>query len=229
MSVVCVGFAQPSAAAVVFSTDFNSGAPPQFSGVTTTVPVQGYSTVPDFSGLFLYNASSGNPATKTTLTLTGLPAHTFVGLDFLFAPIDSWDGNTQPFGGAPDFFNVAVNGVTIFSRTFDNFTRSDQSYTGTPLTYGSDRFSAGGSAWPDAAYDMGADPIFQSIPHTSSTLVVDWWASGAGWSGGTDESWAIENLSVSANVIPEPGSYAMLIAGLGLIGFVARRRQRLSA
>jgi len=227
--VISIGFAQPSAAAVVFSTDFNAGAPAQFSGVTTTVPVQGYSTVPDFSGSFLRNASGGNPASKTTLTLTGLATHTFVSLDFLFAAIDSWDGNTQPFGGAPDFFNVAVNGVTIFSHTFDNFSASDQTYTGAPLGGRTNRFAAGGPTWPDSAYDMGADPIFQNIPHTSGTLVVEWWASGAGWSGGTDESWAIENLSVSANVIPEPGSYAMLIAGLGLLGFVARRRRTLQA
>jgi hypothetical protein len=30
-------------------------------------------------------------------------------------------------------------------------------------------------------------------------------------------------------MIPEPEIYAMLLAGLGLMGFVARRRQRYSA
>lgn len=34
------------------------------------------------------------------------------------------------------------------------------------------------------------------------------------------------NISVAAAPIPEPGTYAMLAAGLGLMGFVARRRRQ---
>lgn len=215
-------FARPAAADVIFSTDFNAGAPPQFSGVTTTEPVQ--SLPSPFSGLLLRNASGGNPASKTTLTLTGIGAHTFISLDFLFAALDSWDGTSGGF--SPDFFNVAVNGTTIYSRTFDNFVPSDQSHGNVgQLTYGTNRFNAGGPVWPDAAYNMGAVAAFQNIAHTSSTLTVDWWASGGGYTGGTDESWAIDNLSVSANVIPEPQTYALLLAGLGLLGFAAHRRR----
>src|SRR5688572_5842 len=221
-----LALALPGAAAaqsVVFSTDFNAGAPAQFSGVTTTVSVQGFSAVPDFSGSFLRNASTGNPAAKTTLTLTGLAPHTFVSLDFLLAVIDSWDGTSGGF--APDLLNVAVNGTTIFSHSFDNFVPSDQTYTRAPIAPRQDRFFAGGQAWPDAAYDMGAEPLFQSIAHTSSTLTVEWWASGAGWTGNTDESWAIENLTVSTNAIPEPQTYLLLLAGLGLLGFAARGKK----
>ncbi|MEZ5621790.1 MAG: PEPxxWA-CTERM sorting domain-containing protein [Burkholderiaceae bacterium] len=35
----------------------------------------------------------------------------------------------------------------------------------------------------------------------------------------------IDNVSFSTAPVPEPGSWAMLLAGLGLVGFVARRRQ----
>jgi hypothetical protein len=34
----------------------------------------------------------------------------------------------------------------------------------------------------------------------------------------------IGQLPVEVTAIPEPGTYAMLLAGLGLLGFVARRR-----
>lgn len=43
----------------------------------------------------------------------------------------------------------------------------------------------------------------------------------------------LENRSIAylefTTPIPEPGTYAMLLAGLGLLGFVARRRQKLPA
>ncbi len=33
-------------------------------------------------------------------------------------------------------------------------------------------------------------------------------------------------ISTPVNAIPEPGTYAMMLAGLGVVGFMARRRQR---
>ena len=54
-------------------------------------------------------------------------------------------------------------------------------------------------------------------------------------SGGTNAYFAADVLNLSGNTgaigatvaaVPEPESYAMLLSGLGLIGFVARRRQQ---
>lgn len=42
---------------------------------------------------------------------------------------------------------------------------------------------------------------------------------------GNDHGLAIDNLSFSVTAVPEPGTYALLLAGLGLVGFVARRRR----
>lgn len=36
--------------------------------------------------------------------------------------------------------------------------------------------------------------------------------------------YAYENSGASISVVPEPGTYLMMLAGLGLVGFVARRR-----
>jgi len=42
---------------------------------------------------------------------------------------------------------------------------------------------------------------------------------------GTDHGLAIDNLSFSVTAVPEPGTYALLLAGLGVVGFLARRRR----
>jgi hypothetical protein len=38
------------------------------------------------------------------------------------------------------------------------------------------------------------------------------------------DAWGVDNITVTA--VPEPETYAMLLAGLGLLGFAARRRQQ---
>ena len=41
---------------------------------------------------------------------------------------------------------------------------------------------------------------------------------------GNDHGLGIDNVTVSTTAVPEPGALAMLLAGLGFVGFVARRR-----
>lgn len=41
-----------------------------------------------------------------------------------------------------------------------------------------------------------------------------------------DEAWGLDNVIVTAQVIPEPHVWALMFAGLGWLGFVAKRRQR---
>jgi hypothetical protein len=184
-----------------FSTNFNVGSPSEFSGITTTEGVQGYSGLGTggnvFSGDFLRNPSI--PPQVTTLTLTGLPPHSSIDLKFLLAIIDSWDGNGCSAG--PDSFNVKVDGSLIFSKVFENSFCGTQDYVppagvelARHLQLG---FNTGNTFHKDSAYNMGLDPSFQSIPHTSSTLTVEWFASGPVWQGESDESWAIENVEVT--------------------------------
>jgi hypothetical protein len=42
---------------------------------------------------------------------------------------------------------------------------------------------------------------------------------------GNDHGLAIDNVSFSVTAVPEPGTYALLLAGLGVVGFLARRRR----
>lgn len=183
-----------------FSTDFNAGSPPEFSGIITTEAVQGYFGLGTgsntFSGNFLRNTSI--PPLVTTLTLTGLPSHSSIDLKFLLAIIDSWDGTGCSAG--PDEFSVKVDGSLIFSKVFENSNCGTQSYSppaGVELArHVQLGFNGGNTFHLDSAYNMGLDPSFQGIPHTSTTLTIEWFSGGAVWQGGTDESWAIENVEV---------------------------------
>lgn len=53
------------------------------------------------------------------------------------------------------------------------------------------------------------------------TLWVRWIENN---DSGNDHGLAIDNLSFSVTAVPEPGTYALLLAGLGVVGFLARRR-----
>jgi len=206
----------PAFAVSYYSTDFDSGAPAEFSsGYTNTESVQGYSGLgpggDQFSGKFLRNPTV--PGQATILELTGLPPHSGVDIEFLLAIIDSWDDgvcNVSP-QAAPDYFNVKVDGNLIFSETFENACGTQVYHNfvdGIALSrHANLGFNQGQPYWTDSAYNIGADPTFQNIPHTSPTLKIEWYADGAGWQGGTiggnqndaanDESWAIDNVRIN--------------------------------
>jgi hypothetical protein len=55
------------------------------------------------------------------------------------------------------------------------------------------------------------------IPQTASSMTVEWFADGAGWQGGSDESWATENVQIGL-VVLEPTMAGTAIA-LCLLAF----------
>jgi hypothetical protein len=237
--VVLAAVAESRADIIAFTTDFNCASPGQFSGCANSIEgVQGYGGLGTegnkFSGDFLRNSSSGNPATPTVLTLAGLPSHTGIKISFLLAVIDSWDGEDTASPFDPDFFNVRVDGNLIFSATFLNSSKAGpQGYRPAPgvelarrvqLGFNTDDFDH-----LDSAYDLGLDPTFGNIPHTSPNLTIEWFASGSGWQGDSDESWAIDNVQVRllGTAVPEPSPLLlMLIASAGIIAATHHRQTR---
>ncbi|MDO8706132.1 MAG: VPLPA-CTERM sorting domain-containing protein [Sulfuricaulis sp.] len=216
----------------LFTTDFDSTIPTAISpGTATLTGVQGYAgfgpSGNQFGGSFLRSET----ANVVTLQLNSLPAHTAINLSFLFAAIDSLDGTgTFPQG---DFFSVVVDGSTVLNESFANATPSQiQSYVppaGVELARRVDLgFSGPGSYYTDSAYNLGADPIFSNIPHSASTLSIQFFIQGVGIQSLSDESWAMDNLTVTAAPIPVPAAVWLFGSGLlGLIG-IARRKARVS-
>ncbi|MBM4301284.1 MAG: PEP-CTERM sorting domain-containing protein [Deltaproteobacteria bacterium] len=235
--LACLVPAGAMAGTQIYFNDFDAaptvapGVSAALAGVTTTTGVQGYAGLGpsgnQFGGNFLRNTSTGNPASSTTLTLTGLPAHTSVNVNFLLGIIDSWDGYGSGFG--PDAFNVTVDGVSVFSQVFATAGGSMTYLPGSPVLLSSGTHLGFNGSWTDKAYNMYLEPAFQNIAHTGSSLAISWFASGPVWQGGVDESWAMDNVQVVLNgvtAVPLPPSVMLLGSGLlGLLGAGWRLRK----
>jgi hypothetical protein len=192
----------PCSAVVVFSTDFSSGIPPEFSAPGCVLDgVQGYSglgpTGRQFGGNFLHYTSV--PIYPTSLIVRNLPAHDHLSVKFLLGIIDSWDGT--------ELMQISVDGVMKFNNWFQLATGDTTSYTPAPagaiLSMSHDLGFSGCCYYNrDRAYDLGVEPAFLDIPHTADSVAVVWTISAISgpaadqWQGGADESWAIDAASV---------------------------------
>ena len=230
-AVVCVTAVMnaSSVATVVYSNNFEDQLTAGLSGYVSIQPTQGLAAY-GCGGYFLHNSTGGHssgqfgaPGLPTTLTLTNLPGHTSLKLDFLLAVVDSWDGARD---ANPDMFHVTIDGQSVFAYYLQNFgghaTQNWPDWQNSIIAEGS---LCKNSGWNDALYNAGISAAFQPIAHTSSTVTIQWWADGPGWQGGgiygeNDESWGIDNLTVT--VIPEPATMLLLVVG----GLALRRGKK---
>lgn len=219
---------------IVLNTDFESGIPSGISGTGVLTPTEGYSAY-GFGNTFLRTEAGNGVGNGIHFSLNNLPVHTSVSVDFLLAIIDSWDGIGNSTHG-PDGLSVAIDGNVIFAEVFENSNSGSQSYAPLPGVTLARRESLGfaptGQYFADSAYDMSLEQSFQSIPHTSDSLVIDFYRhSGSQINGSSsvpvDESWAIDNLRVTlgGTAVPEPSAIGLFL--LGTIALVRDRRSRL--
>ncbi len=217
-AVLALAAGIPASATTLYTNNFESNTN-GFSGAGSLTGSQGYKTI-GFGDQMLRNDTAGNPAGASILNLNFGDAVSDATLTFSFAAIDSWNGNGSVYG--PDFFNILVDGKKLFSESFDYESSPNKSAKLTNLSYGK---QLGFSYWPDQAYTMTLNlGDFSAGAHT-----IAFFASGDIWQAGDDESWAIDNVTltgdhpVPATDVPEPVSGALLLAGLGAMALASRR------
>ena len=231
-----------AAPVVVFSTDFESGIPAEFSAPGCELDgVQGYAGLGppgrQFGGVFLRYTSV--PIHPTTLTVRNLPPHDHLSLKFLLAVIDSWDGT--------ELMQVFVDDSLRFNNWFQLATGDTTSYHPAPpgaiLSMGTNLGFSGCCYYNrDRAYDLGVEPAFLEIPHVADSVVVTWAISAVSgpaadqWQGGDDESWAIDAVSVevssqTSGVPAGPGADGLSVCAMPnpMVGGAPRLRLTLAA
>ncbi len=124
---------------------------------------------------------------KLSLALNTTVGATY-SVQFDWYGIDSWEGNELDQTYGPDRFNVAVNGTSIFSNTFSWEWSYPASYTAAADEVGYLGFGAG---YKDAIYRK----VSMTFVATGSVSYIDFY--GDGLQSMDDESWGIDNLTVS--------------------------------
>jgi hypothetical protein len=231
---------------VVYTADFESGKPAEFSaGGTSNAQIgaeaisQGMST---YLGKFTTNGS-------TTLTVTGLPAHSYVRLDVDVYFFQSWDGSNGSFG--PDYFSLA--GDLTFAETFTNHHGTAGSPQQSYPTLADVYLNSSGTALASFGSSGNTFAYFSLGPASSGTGFVelhssdDFTVTFGGPTTQTDEQWGIDNVivtvcdtregcepvagpapeaepSVPVPVMGGPLAVILLVMLLGLTGTVILRR-----
>ena len=211
--------AAAAAQTTVLSCDFENGLPPQIAaGSAAITGVQGFAGLGPTGGAFAGSFLRSETGNTVSVTLTNLPPHNAIHLDFLFAAIDSLDGTgSYPSG---DYLAIEIDGNTFFRESFANAVASQvQSYVppaGVELARRVDLgFSGPGGFYTDSAYWLGADPTFLAIGHTASTVTIAMRIEGGGIQSLTDESWALDNLTIRALNAANPGTVIAYGQGCG--------------
>ncbi len=213
-----VAMALPAYAATIYSNDFESGSTAGITGVTSIT------TAPGNGQKYLGPLAVGSSSTLTV----GTGSHTNLVLSFDLYALNSLDGDGDDFCCGPDSFKLMVNGGTLLDNTFSNNTGWSQTYggLGSPGGTGSDGTLTGllGYSYygPDHTYHLTFN-----LGDSASTIIDFFGNTNQGWS---DEGFGIDNIVLSGerlgNPVPEPSTWAMMIAGFALIGGAMRRRLR---
>jgi hypothetical protein len=141
------------------------------------------------------------------LALRDLPPHEKLRLSFDLFILKSWDGNSPQYG--PDRLRVAVaGGPTLLDTSFSNNHKVERegSYQDYPVPKSLPQLSA--VRTNTLAYDFFGDAIYHikfDFSHDRSDLEIDFSSALFEGKGTDDESWGIDNVSITTIDRPRDG------------------------
>lgn len=184
------------------------------------------------AGYYTGDVIRNTTTSLTTMSLSNLGAHNQISVGFTLAFLDSWDSiDGSP---SPDYLNIFLDGVQVLQLTAANASGTVTNLGGgTQVAIGDLFDTPGGPYWNhDRIVDMSTASAL-TFTHTGSTFVLGLQAGGAGWQGGSDESWGLDNLLIQTDTVgggvPEPASWALMLLGFGGMGAALRHRRRAAA
>lgn len=195
---------------VIYSNDFETVVGSQWSNTSTDITPVG-------DRRFLGQFSDDD---AVSLSLNNLSAHNSATISFDLYVIQSWDGTSSEYG--PDTWQLSVdNGPVLLNTTFSN-TGDDghmQSYSGSSSSGGEYDAYTGAAEINTLGYEFYGDSVYRlsfTFNHTGDSLKFNF--AGFGLQDVSDESWGLDNVTVSAYnaAIPEPSTIAIFT----VMGFV---------
>lgn len=207
----------PAQAVTVVQWDFEAvtapmGTSTSFNGIASSTGTGTASSV--HAAPATYSTVAGNGSSKS-VSSNGWAVGDF--WQFSFSTV-GYSGVSLSFDQAGS--NTGPRDFTLAYSTGGGAYTSVGSYTVALSTFGSNSYNSAFTFTYDlsaiSALNNQSTLAFRLVDATTTSI-----NAGTVAAGGTDR---VDNFTVLAAPVPEPGTYALLLAGLGALGFIARRR-----
>lgn len=249
-AVVAAAFALPASAAVIDLSTLNRAGSAQYVDgalqLTQNTNVHNASGVAGAGWLAQSISTTQSFSTSFSFSLKGDSSGKMAdGIALAFQNI----GNniTGVGGGDVGYWNLGGQGASAVGSVILSWDRNDyglstngvvQGLKDAPFSLGASNNVTGSQtvSYNAATHELTMTGTFLDLSTNTSYAVSDtktvnlsdkfgstMYVGFTGGTGGTDADQRITSFSVSA--VPEPETYAMMLAGLGLVGFAARRRK----
>ena len=225
-SLALISATLPAHAVVLVQWNFNSVVADGNTSTGTTAPSFGVGTaaLQGTTATFATGSPTDTPVDNSGWNTTGYPAQ---------GTADKTEGAAFFFSTA-GFTNVQFNWEQRHSNTSSKYAQVQYTLNGgaawadAPIGL---FLAIGGDTWHSRSIDLtgvaGADDNANFGVRVVSTFrpgTMAYDPSNPGSTYGGNGTWRFDGVVASAAPIPEPGTYAMLLAGLAAVAFVARRR-----
>ncbi|MEX0939237.1 MAG: hypothetical protein WDZ59_15350 [Pirellulales bacterium] len=205
-SIVSITSQVSATAVVIYENDFEGAVGTEWSSTATDVTPVGARR---FLGQFASDRDN-----EVFLTLSDIPEHPYLQIEFDLFIIRSWDGDSTTFGA--DLWELSVvDGPTLESRRYSQEHRFADVTEEDTLGY----------LWN--GLPTVADSVYHrsyTFPHSEDSVVFRFFAETD--RGVTNESWGLDNVRVS--LVPEPssGSLVIIASCMASFAFFCRNRRR---